>query len=122
MRRIRESKGMTLDDVSEKVLIGKSALSRIENGKQNIYDSQAIILADFFKVSIDHLLGREWAEPDKIVIKEAELTYEKIFKSLGRFDNKQLSSIIGACEFLLQTRENGTHPQVVQNTIDKFTK
>jgi hypothetical protein len=71
---------------------------------------------------VDYLLGRDWSEPDKIVIKEAELTYDKIFKSIGRFDSKQLYSLIGACEYIIETRKNGIHPQIVQNELDKYTK
>jgi len=36
LRRARDACGMTLDYVSEKTLITKSALSKIENGKQNL--------------------------------------------------------------------------------------
>jgi transcriptional regulator with XRE-family HTH domain len=59
LKRLRERKGITISDLSDRVNMAGSTLSRMENGKQSIYDSQAIILADFFNVSIDHLLGRE---------------------------------------------------------------
>jgi transcriptional regulator with XRE-family HTH domain len=123
LRRIRESKGMTLEFVGEKVLVSKAALSKIENGQQNLLAELAVKLADLYDVSADHLLGREWIDKNKeVIIKEAELTYEKIFKSLGRFDNKQLYSIVGACEFLIETRGNGMNPQTAQNKMDKYSK
>jgi transcriptional regulator with XRE-family HTH domain len=123
LRRIRESKGMTLEFVGEKVLVSKAALSKIENGQQNLLAELALQLADLYDVSVDHLLGREWIDKNKeVIIKEAELTYDKIFKSLYRFDTKQLYSVIGACENLIDLREKGVLPQIVQNKIDKYTK
>ena len=32
----------------------------MENGNQQVTDVYAVALADYFKVSLDNLLGREW--------------------------------------------------------------
>lgn len=57
LRELRTQHGLTLDDLSEKLHVNKSTLSRIENGQRE--PKQALIkdCAELFNVSTDFLLG-----------------------------------------------------------------
>jgi transcriptional regulator with XRE-family HTH domain len=124
LKRIRENMDITLRELSTKVNIDSGSISRIENGKQSIIDYQAIALADFFKVSIDYLLGRTFVEAEKITYREKPLTYENILSGLSNLDNKQLSSVLGAVDYILMERMKSPQPntQIIKNTIDKTIK
>jgi transcriptional regulator with XRE-family HTH domain len=104
--------------------INYGSISRMENGSQAITDSYAIQLADLFRVSLDYLLGRTFVEAEKITYREKPLTYENILSGLSNLDNKQLSSVLGAVDYILMERMKSPQPntQIIKNTIDKTIK
>lgn len=50
--------GLTQLELSNKLDINNSVLSRIEAGKRPVEDNELIKFADFFEVDSDYLLGR----------------------------------------------------------------
>ena len=80
LKKIRKSKGLTMDEVATAVGISMSGYSRIESGKRSITGDMVKKLADYFGVSTDAILGMEEEDPQlfgrKIVIKP-ELTPEE---------------------------------------------
>ena len=58
LKELREEKGLTLLALSKLVDISDSSLGRWEHGQADIKSEQLIVLADFFNVSTDYLLGR----------------------------------------------------------------
>lgn len=123
LKRLRESLNLSTRELGTKTSINYGTISRMENGTQQIPESYAIILADFFGVSIDSLLGRKWLDPDKVVYKEKEMTFENCFAQLDKFTNKQLTHIAGAVEYILEKREQGnTNQQIIQNKLDKIQR
>lgn len=59
LKELRTEANLTLKQLEEKVKISKSALSRWENNTSIVNGQQLIILAKFFNVSVDYLLGLE---------------------------------------------------------------
>ena len=59
LKELRTEEGYSLSDLSKKVGIPQSSLSRWENGKADIVSFNLIKLAKYFKVSTDYLLGLE---------------------------------------------------------------
>lgn len=59
IKELREEQNLSVQALSRVTSIQASSISRWENGKQDITGDNLIILADFFKVSADYLLGRE---------------------------------------------------------------
>lgn len=57
LKELRESKGLSLEQLSQELHINKSTLSRIENGLREPKQSFIEDCAKYFKVSIDYLLG-----------------------------------------------------------------
>lgn len=58
LRRLREERSITLDDLAIKIHSTKSTLSRYENGKRTPNIEFIERVANFFNVSSDYLLGR----------------------------------------------------------------
>lgn len=58
LKELRESKGLTLINLSDLTGFASTQLNRIENGKASFTQEQIITLSDFFNVSTDYLLGK----------------------------------------------------------------
>ena len=59
LKEMRESYGYTLLDVEKKTGISHQNLSRWENNKISPNIEFCVILADFYHVTIDQLIGRD---------------------------------------------------------------
>ena len=57
LKMLRMEKALTIVELAQKVGIGKSSISRWENAQCDVLGSQLVILAKFFDVSVDYLLG-----------------------------------------------------------------
>ncbi|WP_411734934.1 helix-turn-helix domain-containing protein [Paenibacillus sp. M2] len=58
IKNLREERGLSQLEFSERIGMSNSVLSRIESGKRPIEDNEINIFADFFEVSGDYILGR----------------------------------------------------------------
>ncbi|CCY49966.1 toxin-antitoxin system antitoxin component Xre family [Peptostreptococcus anaerobius CAG:621] len=58
IRKLREYHGISQLELSKKIKISNSVLSRIEQGERSARDYELVVFADFFDVSTDYLLGR----------------------------------------------------------------
>ena len=59
LKELRIEKGLTIKQLSKEVGIGSSSLCRWENCQADVKGSQLIILAKYFEVTIDYLMGLE---------------------------------------------------------------
>ena len=59
LKELRHEKGLSIQDLAKEVGIGSSSLCRWENCQADVKGSQLIILARYFRVSTDYLLGLE---------------------------------------------------------------
>lgn len=59
IKQLRKKTNDSLRELSEKTNINYVTLSRMENGTQPLSDQYLIILRNYFKVSIDYILGLE---------------------------------------------------------------
>lgn len=59
LAQLREQRGLTQSMLSHRTGIKRSAISHYEKGRREPDFATLIILADFFHVSVDYLLGRE---------------------------------------------------------------
>ena len=59
IRQLRVGRGLTQQQVADKLYVTRSALSNYENGRRHPNLIIAILIADFFQVSLDELAGRE---------------------------------------------------------------
>lgn len=59
LKRIREKHKISQNSLAKQLGVSVPYLCRVENGIQSISLAMAISIADFFKVSLDELLGRK---------------------------------------------------------------
>lgn len=57
LKNLRTEKGLTIQALARELKIGSSSLCRWENSQADIKGAQLIILAKYFNVSTDYLLG-----------------------------------------------------------------
>ncbi|SDC03212.1 DNA-binding transcriptional regulator, XRE-family HTH domain [Paenibacillus sp. UNCCL117] len=95
---LREKQGMTQEDLSLKLDISRASLSHYEkNRREPDYDT-LVNIANFFKVSIDYLLGRT-EDPEMVLDTEVrlfvdslELSDERILQNFAlTIDGKELT-------------------------------
>ena len=55
--KLRKSKGLTQEKISDQLFIAPSSFSRYENGKRFPTVNALIAIANYFDVSVDYLLG-----------------------------------------------------------------
>lgn len=59
LKELRIEKGLSIQTLAKEVNIGSSSICRWENCQADVKGSQLIILAKYFNVSIDYLMGLE---------------------------------------------------------------
>lgn len=57
LRRLREARGLSQDDMEERLGLGNGQLYRYENGKSEPSTETLVRVAQEFEVSVDYLLG-----------------------------------------------------------------
>ena len=59
LKELREEKKLSIQQLAKETRIGSSSICRWENKQSDIKSTQLIILAKYFNVSTDYLLGLE---------------------------------------------------------------
>ncbi len=59
LKELRQEKGLSIHGLAKEVKISSSSLCRWENCQADIKGSQLVILAKYFDVTIDYLMGLE---------------------------------------------------------------
>ncbi len=60
LKELRQERGLSIQGLAKEVQISSSALCRWENCQADIRGSQLVILAKYFGVTIDFLMGLEF--------------------------------------------------------------
>ena len=108
LRMLRSNRKLSLSQLEIRTGINYATISRMETGAREISTENACILADFFGVSIDYLLDREAPPTPEQIIKEIELplTANRIINTLPKLSNVDVAKIMGACESVLNQRQD----------------
>ncbi len=121
LKELRETKGLTLKELSKLVYIDDSVLSKLENNHQSISDKYSIQLADFYDVSIDYLLGRNkrefFQEKRDDVLKN--IKPKEVLLLLKRFATNDLLRINGAIEYILEERSSNKRSIEIKDIRDQ---
>ena len=90
---LRKKKGMTQAEIAKLLRITPQAYSLYETGKNNIGNETLCMLADFFNVSTDYLLGRQDLLPSFLNDEERELIEQ--YKALDKRARDGVKNMIG---------------------------
>jgi len=104
IKRLREQKGISVRDLGTATNINSGTISRMENGNQQVTDVYAVALADYFKVSLDNLLGREWQATKETIIKTVDFEINDILRKLRSYSNNELMKLSGAIDLIIEER------------------
>ena len=59
LKDLRKEKGLSIQALSKEVKIGVASICRWENCQADVKGSQLVVLAKYFDVTIDYLMGLE---------------------------------------------------------------
>ena len=59
LKELRKEKGLSIKALSKEIKIGAACICRWENCQADVKGSQLVLLAEYFGVSADYLLGLE---------------------------------------------------------------
>lgn len=79
IKKLREHRNMTQDELADKLGITRQAISRYENGDRGVNQDLLFRLANFFKVPID-----EFFPPVNNIYKKIEITEEEEIELLKK--------------------------------------
>lgn len=102
IRKLREKKGWTQDELAEKLYIRRQSISKWEIGKTCPDSENFKILSEIFNVSIDELISGEYISKQDAIAKSEELKI-KILDASNAIKNKNilLRRIIAALVLIL---------------------
>ncbi|KAB3539657.1 helix-turn-helix transcriptional regulator [Alkaliphilus pronyensis] len=110
LKGLRERKGLRQEDLAIILNISRQAISNYEQGTRFPKDEQLLVsIADFFEVSTDYLLGRDYSSSNlKKVVKDFDTEYNycknKLIKKLTskaeRLPDEIIKGLISLVEVL----------------------
>ena len=98
LKDLRESRGLTMKEVSEATQMATSLISDYETGKKVMGMKVAVRFADFYNVSLDYLLGRETINPF--------MKTKDILKELRKNHSLSMKEFCKQCDISFNTYQN----------------
>ena len=89
---LRERQGLNQKELAKSLNMNRSVLNRIENGTRPVRDDELKIIADYFNVSADYLLGRE--TPKATALSDEQTTVLKGFEALNSAGRNLLVAVL----------------------------
>lgn len=86
LKSLRKDKKITQKELAESLGMNRATYAMYESGNNQPKEETLKIIADFYGVSIDFLLGNELDKIDRIIQKTSELTLNKKIKWYGLRD------------------------------------
>ena len=114
LRLLRKKKKLTIRELAQKFDVAESTVSMWENGARNPEMTTLIKLAEFFKCSVDFLVGKSGNPSPKRHLKEKKECpldkehsekLDEAEKLLTEFTLEELKSAVNYLNFLKSTRK-----------------
>ena len=64
LKELRKARGITQLKLAMDLNMSQNTISRYENGQREAGYAELMLFADYFNVSLDHLLSRTWGYPE----------------------------------------------------------
>ena len=101
LKDLRKERGLTQEQLAEIINIPKITYQNYERETRKIPTDLLLELADFYNVTIDYMLDREFTGGQKITESEYELL--SVYRKLNEFEQKRL---LEYGRFLTTLKEN----------------
>lgn len=111
LKQIREEKGISQIDMAKLFSIANTTISQWESGKRNPDHDTLIKIADYFKVSVDWLLGLTDYRCSADMVKENATPYytdpmlDDLLKKVPDLTNEEKESLAEHMQFALKQIE-----------------
>lgn len=73
LRELRKNKNITQNEIAKYLMVSREAYSQYETGRREMNYEALCLLADYYAVSIDYLLGRYETNPRQVNKEESHL-------------------------------------------------
>lgn len=97
LKILRKENNLTVRELGEKINISYAAISKMENNQQNISNEYLIILSNFFKVSVEYLLGISNIKNSK---QEFEPILFSIYNEIKDLNNTQKEDLLNVIKLI----------------------
>lgn len=115
LREIRKQKGLNQRDVADAVGIARSSYANYECGRREVDHNTLVKLADFFNVSIDHILCRNEKQP---IVDDDELR-AKAIQRVQALPDPALTRVLDFLEGLEVGREIAADTAVANDQVGR---
>ncbi len=94
LKFIRQKKGISQQELADKLKLDRSTISRWENDEMDITVGNAIQISDYFNIPIEDFTGRDLSLNDNNTFDELELLFNKNKDILTDDDKEYMKFII----------------------------
>lgn len=94
LKFIRQQKGMSQQELADKLKIDRSTVSRWENDEMDVTVGNALLVADVLNIPIEELTGKDMTESYEQTFDELELLFSKNKNILTEDDKAYIRFII----------------------------
>ena len=107
---LRHSSSLTQSELAEKINVSRSCLANYENGRRFPDDSIVEIIASYFNVSKEYLLGEDKFSSEELR-KQSNINFKKVKPKNGKLDISEISipskiALVELCNFLEDSDHN----------------
>lgn len=94
LKFIRQEKGISQQELADKLKIDRSTISRWENDEMDITVGNAIQIADFFNIPMEDFTSKDLSHENSKTFDELELLFDKHKDILTESDKNIIKAII----------------------------
>jgi transcriptional regulator with XRE-family HTH domain len=96
LRSLRTSKGISMKALGQEIGVSESTISLYETGKRSPDIATMILLADYFDVTVDHLIGHENKPGAEISggLSEGDTSILRAYHSASEEDRQIIDNIV----------------------------
>ena len=95
LKELRKLNGLYQKDLASLLNLSEAAISQYESGRREPDIQTLCLLADYFKITVDELIGHSPTISDDL-ISDDELSLIADYRQLGQADKERLQKIISA--------------------------
>lgn len=111
LKQLRESRGLTQKEVADVICKAPSNYANYETGRRDMGTDTLLILADFFGVTTDYILGRDREAELEAKANEKQLDellvaeIQQLMSKVKDLDQKQTKQVYQYIDFLKSIKE-----------------
>ena len=94
LRYIRQNKGISQQELADRLNLDRSTISRWENDEMDITIGNAIKIADYFNIPMEDFTGKDLSKQENITFDETDVLFSKYKDHLSDKDKMIIKTIL----------------------------